>query len=123
MEAWTIKNNDGKYITDFDLDYAKCFWNKDLMNAKFGTLESIEHFIELFGLEDCKPVKVEIKECGKKKRIETMVDLFAHLITRNDDRPFNKVWEMYFGNMNLEHKNMEEVEAWLNEEVEEDEPR
>ena len=118
MEAWTIKNKDGKYITDFDIEYAECFWNMNLMNAKFGTLESVEHFIEIFELKDCKPVKVEIKESGKKKRIETMVDLFADLITRNTEDPFNEVWEYYFENKDLGHKSVTEVEKWLNEEVE-----
>ena len=53
------------------------------------------------------------------KRIETMIDLFAHLITRNDDAPFNEVWNFYFGNLGLEHKNIYEVSKWLNEEVKE----
>lgn len=59
------------------------------------------------------------KVCGKTKRIETMVDLFADLITRNDDRPFNEVWEYYFGDKDLGHKSVLEVKQWLNEEVEE----
>ena len=104
----------------FDDDYNGFHSLHDLSNACLITSEDeAQGIINGFELKNCKPVKIEIKESGKKKRIETMVDLFAHLITRNNDRPFNEVWEMYFGNMNLEHKNMEEVEQWLNEEVEE----
>mgnify|MGYP000929333524 CR=1 FL=1 len=59
------------------------------------------------------------------KRIEKMAELFAHLITRNDARPFNEVWDIYFkvyheqfgiGNMNIE-----EIENWLLEEIGESE--
>lgn len=58
------------------------------------------------------------------KRIEKLAELFAHLITRNDDRPFNEVWEIYFKNYHEEFgigkMNIEEVEKWLLEEVKED---
>ena len=51
------------------------------------------------------------------KRIETMVELFAHLITRNDNRPFNELWDFYFSSYDIGHKNIYEIIDWLNEEV------
>lgn len=55
------------------------------------------------------------------KRIETMAELFAHLITRNDDRPFNEIWEFYFRKYdvsdNIGKMNIEEVKNWLLEDL------
>lgn len=55
------------------------------------------------------------------KRIETMAELFAHLITNNSERPFNDIWDSYFGNFNKEFgigkMNIIEVEKWLLKEI------
>lgn len=114
-EAYAIKDLEtNKYLTQYEtfdnLDKATLF--EDYARAKY-EIEVHSHF-------GCEPVKVEVREVGKKKRVETMVELFAHLITRNDDRPFNYVWDMYFADKDLGHKNIEEVEQWLNEEVDDD---
>lgn len=58
------------------------------------------------------------------KRIEKMAELFAHLITRSDNRPFNEIWELYFGSYHkkfgLGKMNIEEIEKWLLEEEKEE---
>ena len=58
------------------------------------------------------------------KRIETMAELFAHLITNNSERPFNEIWEMYFRNyckeFDIDKMNIYEVEKWLLQEVKND---
>ena len=57
------------------------------------------------------------------KRIETMVDLLTHLITRSelDTTPFNKIWDFYFMPYHAEYgignMNRDELEKWLLEEV------
>ena len=114
MEAYAIKDLEtNEYLTQYEtfdkLDKATLF--EDYVMAKYE--------IEVHNYFGCEPVKVEVREVGKKKRVETMVDLFADLITRNTEDPFNKVWEYYFGDKDLGHKSVREVEEWLNEEVEE----
>ena len=58
------------------------------------------------------------------KRIETMADLFAHLMTRSelDTTPFNRIWDFYFSTFHekydIGNMNILELQHWLLEEVE-----
>lgn len=64
MEAWTIKNKDGKYYGEFSIygDWFGDFY-EDLVNAKFLINEDDANDIIGFnGLDDCHPVKVRIEE-------------------------------------------------------------
>ena len=54
-----------------------------------------------------------------------LIELFSHLITRNDTRPFNDVWDIYFSDITYHNYpigkcNREMVEEWLKEVIQND---
>lgn len=60
MEAWVIKRNDGKYFNSYpnedELEWSK-YWAYFYSKKKYALFD-----IDVFKLQDCKPVKVRIEE-------------------------------------------------------------
>ena len=56
----------------------------------------------------------------KQKRIETMVDRIAHLITNPifTKSPFKEIWNFYFSELDCGFMSEKQVIEWLNENVE-----
>jgi len=85
--------------------------------------ESLPEWIEAYGNA---PRKIGASEYWDDRavymssdipRINKMIGMFAHLITRNDERPFNEVWEYYFGDMPVGNMTVDEVTEYLNEKI------
>lgn len=55
------------------------------------------------------------------KRIETLVERFAHLITNPIfiKEPYKKIWDFYFGELGCGFMPEKKVIEWLKEEIEE----
>lgn len=92
--------------------------NEDLINKK-----------KVFDIIEKPLTDLKNKEVEKIKvpRILNLVDLFTHLMTRSelDETPFNKIWDFYFSNYDLEYNignmNTYELKNWLLQEIEKEE--
>ena len=61
--AWVIQRDDGKFYVNTSL--GKHVFTDKILLAYKDTFEWIKYHIELFKLQNCRPVKVEIKVVGE----------------------------------------------------------
>ena len=61
--AWVIQRDDGKFYADTSL--GKHIFTDKILLAYKDTFEWTKYHIELFELQNCHPVKVEIKVIGE----------------------------------------------------------
>lgn len=62
-QCWVIQRDDGKFYLDTSL--GKNIFTDKISLAYKDTFEWIKYHIKLFKLQNCKPVKVEIRVVGE----------------------------------------------------------
>ena len=63
-DCWVIQRDDGKYVNfmdNDDLTWYKKAWQASMTRSKSGA----EHEIAIWQLQNCKPVKVELRVVGE----------------------------------------------------------
>ena len=68
-ECWVIQRDDGEYFTFSEFNYdgipQGIFFTKYIRFAYLEVKELLDHYIKRLDLQDCKPVKVEIRVVGE----------------------------------------------------------